>query len=109
MTSSKRLKLARLTPENSSRSHDIFYNPDLLSLVFTNLKILEILKLIKINTFMYNYLKANPKSLPVIRKIIEYDFGDVFSSFESRFTPQIPYGVNFPVILFEMTTQAQIA
>ena len=81
MSCSKRIRVALLTSSSSfSFVNDIFYNYDLLSIIFRNLRIIEILSVIQTNSFLYNYIKTNDKSLHMTKHCIRYDFGDILSS-----------------------------
>ena len=80
MSNSKRIRLDLVSNSILSRSEDIFFNYDLLSIILTNFHILEIIKFIQINSFIYNYIKINDKSLYTIKKVVKYDFGDILTS-----------------------------
>ena len=88
MTSNKRVRLDARSNRNflSTLSHDILFNSDLLSVIFKHLRIYEIIWIAKTNKFIYNYLKINNKSIPVIKACIFFDFGDILSCKQFSFT-----------------------
>ena len=95
MSLSKHVRLCSLTSSCSKRFvNDIFFNIDLLSIIFKNFRVIEIIKIIKTNKYLYNYIKINNKSLNTIKICISYDFGKILSCKKFK----ISYKTSFELI-----------
>ena len=77
MSHSKKIRMGIFTSSSRNLSQDIFFNIDLLSIIFLNFRIIEILSIIQTNKFLYNYIKKNEKSLVTVKRCIKYDFGNI--------------------------------
>ena len=84
MSLSKRIRID--CSAQRADANDIFFNYDLLSTIFKNLRIIEILSIIQVHSVLYKYVKTDPKSLQVIKKCISYDFGKLLSSEDFELT-----------------------
>ena len=85
MTSSKRLRIVESPNLPHSKSEDVLFNLDLLSIIFTNFRVFEILKIIQTNQIFYQYIKSNEKSYNMIKHVLSHDFGDIFASKAFKF------------------------
>ena len=82
-TPSKRIKVDFVSLKNISfvNCHEVLYNNDLLGKIIGYLKIVEILKkIIFLHKNTSNYLTKNPKSIPIIKQSIKFDFGELVNN-----------------------------
>ena len=48
-------------------------------MIYKNLRVQEIIKIIQTNKYLYNSIKIDMESLATIKKCVAYDFGDTLA------------------------------